>query len=488
MDIPVSGKSNRPLLWILVLLIGGIASLSLAIYKMVENPSPESEIDKITEVAKIETLPVEIEASGTVEPIDRVNISPKTPGRLGKLLVKQGQKVKQGQPLAVMENLEIQARGAQAQAKVKQAIANLKEAEVRIPQEINQAKARYNQAEARLQEIQARFTYSQENIPKDIEQAEAQRMDAQARLDLAQVRLKRNQSLLDEGAISQDEYDAALNEYRSAQANYFEAVKRREQLEKTASPEIGQIIQEGYAARASLEEAHFALEQRQKTQGVEIARLQAEVEAAQAELEQVKIQYQDTIIRAPFDGVVTQEYATEGAFVTPETSASTTASATSASILALARGLEVVAKVPEVDLSLLGVGQPVTILAGAYPERVFQGQVTGIAPEAIVEENVTSFEVKVGLTNGQDKLLSKMNVDVTFVGRQISDALVVPTVAIVTREGKTGVLVTDEADKPEFKPVKVGLVLDDKTEILSGLKPGDRVFVDLPEDLKEKEK
>jgi HlyD family secretion protein len=57
----------------------------------------------------------------------------------------------------------------------------------------------------------------------------------------------------------------------------------------------------------------------------------------------------------------------------------------------------------------------------------------------------------------------------------------VPTVAIVTREGKSGVLVPDAENKPSFKPVSIGLVLDDKTQILSGLEAGEKVFIDLPE-------
>ena len=93
--------------------------------------------------------------------------------------------------------------------------------------------------------------------------------------------------------------------------------------------------------------------------------------------------------------MVTQRYATEGAFVTPTTSASSTISATSSSIIALAKGLEIIAKVPEIDLSQIKIGQPVEIVADAYPDQVFQGKVKAIAPEAIVEENVTSFEVKI---------------------------------------------------------------------------------------------
>jgi HlyD family secretion protein len=244
---------------------------------------------------------------------------------------------------------------------------------------------------------------------------------------------------------------------------------------------VAGIKQEMIGAAAAIAEAKFALEQRQKTQETELARLESSVAAARASLEQIKIQYRDTVITAPFDGIVTQKYATEGSFVTPTTSASSTASATSTSIIALASGLEVIAKVPEVDVGLLQRGQPVRIVADAFPEEVFEGRVILVAPEAIIENNVTSFEVRIGLVTGRDKLKSKMNVDVTFVGQQLDNALVVPTVAIVTREGKSGVLVPDAANKPSFKPVSIGLVLDDKTQILSGLEAGEKVFIDLPE-------
>ena len=59
--------------------------------------------------------------------------------------------------------------------------------------------------------------------------------------------------------------------------------------------------------------------------------------------------------------------------------------------------------------------------------------------------------------------------------------MVVPTVAIVTQEGKTGVMVVGENNQPLFKPVTIGLTLEAKTQILQGLNPGERVFIDLPE-------
>lgn len=191
---------------------------------------------------------------------------------------------------------------------------------------------------------------------------------------------------------------------------------------------------------------------------------------------------QDTVIRAPFSGIVTQKYANIGAFVTPTTSASTSASATSSSIVAVAKGLEVLAQVPEVDIGRIQQGQQVEIVADAYPDQVFKGTVRLIAPEAVVEQGVTSFQVRVALDTGTEQLRSGLNVDLTFLGDRVSDALVLPTVAIVTEQGKNGVLVADEKNQPQFREVTIGAQIQDQTQILQGLQQGDRVFINPPKD------
>ncbi|MGF1479845.1 MAG: efflux RND transporter periplasmic adaptor subunit [Cyanophyceae cyanobacterium] len=462
------GKLHRPLPWILGAMAGGVIVVGVATYLAVEAPSAREKLQQLTVPVEQQNLTVEITANGTVEPIQSVNISPENPGRLVQLLVEQGARVQQGQPLAVMKNDQVQAQGVQAQANLQEAIAAFEQAQVTIPGEVQQLQARLQQAQANLQEARSR-------IPQEVAQTEAQVAAAESRYRLAGERVRRYRYLVEEGAEAQDRLDEALDEYRNAEAGLFEARKRLEQTQSTARPEVERL-------QAAVNEAQIALAQRQQSANAEIAQRQAAAESARANLENVKIQYRDTIITAPFDGIVTQTYATAGAFVTPTTSASSTASATSSSILALAKGLEVVAKVPEVDVGQLQPGQAVRITADAYPNQVFQGQVKQVAPEAIVEQNVTSFEVTVALLTGQEQLRSKMNVDVTFLGREISEALVVPTVAIVTEEGETGVMVPDASNKPEFKPVTIGLTLEDQTQILSGLTAEDRVFIDLPEE------
>jgi len=248
-------------------------------------------------------------------------------------------------------------------------------------------------------------------------------------------------------------------------------------------------LNQAATARATLEQRQANLRELQQrlslsasgTRSEDIAEAEAQLQEAIANLREVEVQQEDTLIRAPFGGIVTQKYANEGAFVTPTTSASEASSATSTAIVAIAQGLEILAEVPEVDIQQLRVGQSVEIVADAYPNKVFQGKVRLIAPEAVVKQNVTSFQVRIDLVTGQTELLSGMNVDVTFVGDELSNAVVVPTVAIVTKSGETGVLVPDTDNQPVFRPIVLGTAVEDQTQILEGLEPGEQVFIDIPE-------
>jgi HlyD family secretion protein len=459
-------------------IIAGLTAVCLTIigfttYTALKTSRSKVDLKTLTVPAAKEDLNVEIRASGRVEPIKSVNVSPKEPARLVKLLVEQGDRVKAGQTLAIMENAELGTQVTQAEAELKQKRAGESEGYAKVNAEISQAEARLEQAQATLNQAQAR-------IPRDIEQTKAQINAAQSKLKLVKERVKRNQYLLKEGAITQDTFDEVADNYQNAQSSINELQQQLEQQQKTGSSEIEQL-------QAAVAEARSASEQRKQTAQDEIEQLQASTESSGASFKQSEIKYADTIVKAPFDGTVTQRYAVEGSFVAPSTSGSSTASASATSILALAQGLEVVAKVTELDIGQLHPGQKVKIVADAYPDREFLGEVKRIAPEAVVEENVTSFEVRVKLLSGQNKLRSKMNVDATFLGEQLRDSLVVPTVAIVTQEGETGVMVLNAKEQPEFKPVKIGLTLREQTQILSGIKPGQRVFIDLPEEKRDQD-
>ncbi|MCA6573284.1 MAG: efflux RND transporter periplasmic adaptor subunit [Pseudanabaena sp.] len=386
-----------------------------------------------TELVESKSLAIKIKASGSVVPIETVNLSPKQAGKLAELLVEQGARVSKGQIIARMDNSNLIPQLYQAQANAAALEANL--AKLRNgsrPEDIAAAQARVESARGRVEA-------------------------ARSRLALNSMRTSRYRNLQAEGAISRDRLDEVITDDRSTQADVL-------------------------TAEANLAEANRQFDEvRNGSRGEDIAQAEAQLAQAIAGIRLIEVQIEDTIIRAPFAGIITQKYANAGAFVTPTTTASSTNSSTSTSIVAIANGLEIIAKVPEVDISQIRIGQEVEIVADAFPSEVFKGKVRLIAPEAIIEQNVTSFQVRVTLETGKDKLQSGMNTDLRFIGQKIDKALVVPTVAIVTQEGIPGLLIADEKGKPKFQAVTIGTTVDNQTQILSGAKVGDRVFVKLPE-------
>jgi HlyD family secretion protein len=402
----------------------------------VRNMAPKQDLASLTVPVAAQDVTARITASGTIVPVQTVNLSPKSAGRLAQLLVEQGDRVQASQVIARMESQDLEAERDRALADLAQAEANLSLVQAGTrPELIDQAQAGVGQAKGRV-------------------------MDAETRLNLAVQRAQRNEGLYREGAISRDRYDEVLNEERSARANL-------EQAQAQLDNALQQLAQQRNGPRSQ-----------------EIEQAQAQVASAQARLKGVETQLEDTVIRAPFSGIITQKYAQVGAFVTPTTSASSTTSATSTSIVALANGLEVLAKVPEADISQVKPGQQVEIKADSYPDQVFKGTVRLVAPEAVVEQNVTSFQVRITIATGKDKLRSGMNTDLIFLGQTLKQALIVPTVAIVTNKGQTGVLIPDTKQKPKFQPVTIGSTIGNQTQILEGIEAGAPVFVELPEGTK----
>ncbi|MDJ1174028.1 efflux RND transporter periplasmic adaptor subunit [Roseofilum capinflatum] len=479
-------KLEKPLPWLVGLVAVSVVTGTGIMYLSSGRSTSQGEaIASLTVPAEASTLTIRINASGVVQPVRRVNVSPKVQGRLAELYVEQGDRVEKGQRIALMERGEIEAQLRQAQARLTRVQAELDKAIAgNRSEDIAEAQARLRRAQANLAELQAG------SRPEDIAEAQASLnraqalvAEAQSRLDLAQERAQRNQQLADEGAISRDELDQRLDDRRRAQAylaqtqaGEIEAQRRLERLQN------GSRTEDIAEAQATVAEAQAALERLQNgTRPEDIAQAQAQLAEAQGNVQYYQVQLDDTEVQAPFAGLIVQKYADPGAFVTPVTAASSADSATSTSIVALAQGLEVLAKVPEADISQIYPNQKVEIVADAYPDRTFEGRVHLIAPEAINERDVTLFQVRVEIETGLDLLQSGMNVDLSFVGDELTDALVVPTVAIITNQGETGVLVPGDRDRPEFQPVTIGSVLGNQIQILEGIEPGQPVFVELPD-------
>jgi HlyD family secretion protein len=383
-------------------------------------PRPDSAPKGQTVAVKRLDLPLTVSANGVVQPERSVNISPKNPGKLKELKVREGDRVQAGQVVALMDDSNLKGQVLQAQGQLLQAQANLK----------------------KLQKG---------NRPEEIAQAQMRRQDVQFALQLAQSTSQQDEELFKRGAISQRALDTS------------------------------RIALERAQAQASLAQSTLQLTQR-GFRSEDILQAQAQVLTAQGVLQSIQTQVNDTVIRAPFAGVISRKYAEPGAFVAPTTAGSAVSSATSSSILSLASKNWVVANVAESNIAQLKLKQPVTLTADAYLGKTFRGEVVEIAPQSVVAQNVTSFEVKVALLGEEAKQLrSGMNVDVAFQVGRLNQALLVPTVAIVRQESQTGVYVQDEKKKPIFRAITTGPTVATQTQVLTGLESGEQVLISFPE-------
>lgn len=419
--------------WIFGLLIVGALGTTMTVYLMNQQTTSKQDITNQTMVVQTKDWVVQIQANGVVQAVQKINLSPEESGRIAQLSVTEGDRVEKGQIIARMSSERIQAQVNQYQALLAKAKSDLelKQAGTRS-EEIAEAKARVSTAEASV-------------------------AAAQAKLNHAIEELRRNQMLVQEGAISRNAFGEFIAKQGEAKANLEAELARLKEQQQ------------------SLNKANNGLRPQ------EIAQAEAEVAQAKAQLAFYQSQFNNTVIRAPFAGIITRRFAQEGDFVTPTTSASSSEGATSTSIAELSSGLEIEAKIPEATISKINLGQTVDIQADTYPNETFKGRVSLIAPRAVQENNVTSFRVKAALSTGQVKLKSGMNVRLTFLGKPIKNALVIPLAAVVTQpNGQAGVYVADEQNRARFQAIQVSATSADQVQVLAGLKKGDRVFISPP--------
>jgi multidrug efflux pump subunit AcrA (membrane-fusion protein) len=158
-------------------------------------------------------------------------------------------------------------------------------------------------------------------------------------------------------------------------------------------------------------------------------------------------------------------------------SSSTSSSSSSTSgfiVLTDLRTLKVTAGFSEADAAKVHVGQAAVVSFDALPDQTASGQVVTVDPTSTVVNNVVTYNVTVLLTQAVKAVKPGMTASVQVVVNQQQDALKVPSSAVSTRGGQSTVTLRSNG-KDVVRSVVVGLVGDDSTEVVSGLKQGDVV-------------
>ena len=161
----------------------------------------------------------------------------------------------------------------------------------------------------------------------------------------------------------------------------------------------------------------------------------------------------------------------------------------------------------EVDIAKVGVGQPARISLDAYPQKIFTGKVSFVAPSAELIEKIKVFKIEIALDELGDSFKTGMSANVEILGEKRDKAVSIPLEALQKRDGKTiayrlkaglnpkqlasakeglsgrnkFIWLSDHwKDYFDVVPVSAGIATLERVEIVSGLKSGDQVALEDP--------
>ena len=201
-----------------------------------------------------------------------------------------------------------------------------------------------------------------------------------------------------------------------------------------------------------------------------------DLKAAEAQAGQIResIRYNETQmtyanIYAPISGVIASVATQQGETV----SASSLNVPTFVTIVDLHR-LEIYAYVDETDIGKIKPGLDASFAVDSFPDKDFKGKVTAIYPKATIQDNVVYYITVISIENPEGKLKPDMTVNATILLNKRENVLAVPNKSI-KREGGRKVVTILENNKPVQKAVKTGWKDSAYTEIVEGLKEGDKV-------------
>jgi HlyD family secretion protein len=315
---------------------------------------------------------------------------------------------------------------------------------------VNLAGVNLSDSQARLNRAQGNLEISDQNLATSRERARVDLEVAQAQADQTKAKTARTQELYDKGFISRQDYDQAMTDVVSAEANVDAANIKFEELET--------------------QEAGLELLRRDVTVA------NGDVQSSQINLETATHRFEDTKVYSPMDGVVTARLVQTGQIISSGIS-STSGGTPIMTISDLSR-LFVLADVDESDIGKVAVGQHVIISADAFPEEKFEGEVVRISPVGVNVQSVVTFEVRIEVTSdNKSKLMPQMTADVEIVIRRVDDALMVPSNAVETQDGKTVVMVKGENGSPAPREVVTGINNGEFIQVISGLTGEDIVLV-----------
>ena len=472
----------KPLLIALVLL-GLALGVGRSVSKSLHRPPPPPR----TVLSRIGDVVIQVGETGTIEPVDKVDVKSKAAGRLLLIPIQEGQYVRQGQLIALVDRSQIDPQLARDQAQLQQAQARLAQTEAEYSLQVRQTQAAIAQAQAGLGQAQAHLAAVEAGArPQELAQGREAVARAQIASDDALRTQKRRADLLGKGFISQADFDASQVAVDTAQSTLATA---RQQLALT---QAGPRVQDVNDARSQVETARVQLEGARANAGQDavkrsdIAQARASVAQISGDIQQLEVNVADTKIVAPASGLVLKKYKEPNEIVQ---SATTGFSDAQSIVATLGSCLEVKVGINEVDIAKVHLHAPATVTVDALPDATFAGYVSEIAPastNAFADtssgssggtNSISKFSVKIAFARYDPRLRSGMSANVSVISQKHSRVVLAPLEAVPFAGTQGQVTVLAAGGKQEKRTVVTGLRNDTDVEIVSGLRAGETLVV-----------
>ncbi|HKX31559.1 MAG TPA: HlyD family efflux transporter periplasmic adaptor subunit [Blastocatellia bacterium] len=313
-----------------------------------------------------------LEVSGRIESDDAV-VAAKTSGRIREITVREGDAVKAGQVIAVLDDDQLQARVEQARSNVEQSEARLRAARQQVA--VLQAQleqSRLGVSQARV-DAEGRVSQAQAHVAA----AEASLAQASASAKQAHADAERFTALADQGDAPAREGEQART---AAEAQAAVVLAARKQVEAAR----GALV----ATRANLDNPAIraaqalSIEQQIHQAQAEIQSAEAEVARSRAQLQEAEANRSDLQITAPFDGTIATRSAEPGEVVAPGTAIVTVINPGQIYLRAF---------IPEGEIGRVRTGQPARVYLDSNPKLPLEATVARIDPSASFTPENTYF-------------------------------------------------------------------------------------------------
>jgi HlyD family secretion protein len=209
-----------------------------------------------------------------------------------------------------------------------------------------------------------------------------------------------------------------------------------------------------------------------------IAKAEAQVEQSRAVLAQADEDLRNATIVSAIDGVVLSRDREVGDAVSSILTMGS--GATLIMTLGDLREVYVKGKVDESDIGKVYLGQPARIKVESYKDQSFTGKVTKMSPMGVEKDNVTTFEVRVSISNESRKLMATMTANAEIMLEERKGVLAVPEGAIIYKKDRSTEVEVPDATLQSGKrrvAVATGISNGSKMQIVKGLSEGRQVIL-----------